>query len=278
MLIQPSDPEFLSSRLREEGQWLAGGREASAQRAAVYHHLYAHSLGNHAFPLLAAHVSIWVSRCLRRAERADEFSKWKSISSRRRAKRMQPRERFAGAIREIDRRVFVEVFHLYRLTERPETRALAAARVPAPLLEEMDNCHAARRARRTMSTAERRALFASVFLWAHEEIIAPALEAALAETDWHAEASRPLRLPVRLAYMSRRRGLLFTSAGGAEQPLELALRSFDLAELVGWRKVESSLKSSGLMPDPFRQNSGQHFFSIQNRARRLWQQEFLAAC
>jgi len=51
-----------------------------------------------------------------------------------------------------------------------------------------------------------------------------------------------------------------------------------VAEHVGWEKVEASLKSSRAMPLPFQRNSGQHFFGVQNRARRMLRQEFLELC
>src|SRR5882724_7526352 len=44
--------------LHHEATRLAGGLNDLAQRAAVYHHLYEHSGGNHAFPLIAAHGTL----------------------------------------------------------------------------------------------------------------------------------------------------------------------------------------------------------------------------
>lgn len=278
MLIPRSDPDFFSSRLRAEGELLVGSRDASAQRAAVYHHLYAHSLGNHVFPLLAAHLSIWTSLYLRRSARVDQLRQWKRIGSRSRGQAMQRRQRFAEFIQDTDRRVCVQVLQLYRLTEQPDARALAGLAAPPLVLEEMERCHAARRAGRRLLAAERRALFSALLLWVQRDIIAPALDLAPASVDWPGNRSRPHGLPIRLAYMKRGQELLFTEPPSTEQPFDVALRAFDLAEQVGWSRVESSLKASGLMPEPFRHNSGQHFFSIQNRARRVWHQEFLAAC
>ena len=47
--------------LRAWAVTLAGRTGDLAQRASAYHHLYRHSGGNHAFPLLAAHGALWAS-------------------------------------------------------------------------------------------------------------------------------------------------------------------------------------------------------------------------
>jgi hypothetical protein len=65
MDIIASHRSGLLDALREEAEDLAGRTGDFAQRAATYHHLYQHSGGNHAFPLLAAHGALWGSKHFR---------------------------------------------------------------------------------------------------------------------------------------------------------------------------------------------------------------------
>jgi len=55
--------------LRREATRLAGRPADLVQRASVYRHLFAHSGGNHAFPLLGAHGALWGSGYFRKGLR-----------------------------------------------------------------------------------------------------------------------------------------------------------------------------------------------------------------
>ena len=46
-------------RIKREAEILAGDTMDFSRRAAVYHHLYQSSGGNHMFPLIAAHGALW---------------------------------------------------------------------------------------------------------------------------------------------------------------------------------------------------------------------------
>jgi len=184
MLDLRSDPYFLAAAIREEAEHLAGTRQSFAQRAAVHHHLYAHSLGNHALALIAAHGSLWALAYLKRMRRAAELLKWEHLSPGRRKKRVEALCLFADTIGEIDRQLFITSYATYRLTEHRKTHQLASATLPVALAVQLQECHAARRAGERYGGKDRRVLFETFVEWQQEQVVGPTLEAALTDVDW----------------------------------------------------------------------------------------------
>lgn len=170
-------PELVT--LRDQAVTLAGGTGDLAQRASVYHHLYAHSGGNHAFPLLAAHGALWASGYFRRGMRFGALvARAHEIGGADRAALMQALHRFAEDFRDINRRVCVETFFIYWLTARPHLRAEAERMVPPGLLAAMDHCHDVRRRGVRLVESERRKLFEAFFLWEQANIVGPSIDSA----------------------------------------------------------------------------------------------------
>lgn len=276
MLDPRSDPHFLSAGIREEAERLAGTRGDFAQRAAVCHHLYAHSFGNHAYPLVAAHFSLWAGLYLKRIRRSAQLLKWESLTPARRRRRLEALARLEEAIGEIGRLAFIESYHIYRLAEHRQARALVREILPLDLSEQIEDCHLARRSRRKLRDGERRAFFAAFAEWQDRAVIQPAVGTAFEAFDWEPIKKLPLQPPIRLRYFSRRDSLPLAPMAAAEDRIRLALQAFDVAEQAGWQKVEASLRSAPVMPLPFQQNSGQHFFGLQNHARQTFLKELLA--
>ena len=112
--------------LRAQAVALAGTTGDLVQRASVYHSLYDHSGGNHGFPLLAAHGALWASGYFRRGVRfgglVAQARRWLGHD---RDELMRRLHRFAEDFRDINRRVCVETYFIYWLTERPHLRSHA---------------------------------------------------------------------------------------------------------------------------------------------------------
>ena len=113
------DIENAAASLRQEATSLAGGLGDLAQRASVYHHLFEHSGGNHCFPLLAAHGALWASGYFRSGMRVGSIVSWGHAAAgneRHRQELMRRLTKFANDFRDINRRVCVETYFVYHLS------------------------------------------------------------------------------------------------------------------------------------------------------------------
>lgn len=105
-----------TARLRAEATALAGRTGDLVQRASVYHHLFADSGGNHSFPLLAAHGALWASGYFRAGVRFGSLvARIRRVLGDDADALMRELTAFAEAFRDINRRVCVETFFIYRL-------------------------------------------------------------------------------------------------------------------------------------------------------------------
>ncbi|MBB5716484.1 hypothetical protein [Sphingomonas aerophila] len=241
--MSPADQEEVRG-LRAQAVALAGRAGDLAQRAAVYHHLYRHSGGNHAFPLLAAHGALWGGGHFRRNLARGRIAARLLSGPRAAERRIAELERLADAFREINRRVCVETWFVYQLTARPALADAADALVAPELLAAMARCHAARRGGVRLSAAERRALFETFFRWEQEAIVGPAVEAAFAACDWTLARSIARRPRIAFAYLPR--PLAFADFASTAERIAKGLAAFDAGETVGWTGVETALASYGV--------------------------------
>ncbi len=168
--------------------------------------------------------------------------------------------RFAEDFRDINRRVCVETFFIYWLTARPHLRGQAEALVPSDLLSEMDRCHVARLAGRSLSDEERRALFRAFFLWEQANIVGPAIRAAFAQFEWPLIRYMALRPRIRFAYLCE--PLSFTDFSDTSERVEMGMRAFQQACSVGWDRVEDTLSRYEIMPDAFVADPGDFFQAL----------------
>lgn len=237
--------------LREQATVLAGSTRDLMQRATVYHHLYAHSGGNHSFPLLAAHGALWASGYFRKGIRFGTLVAFaRSLKGDDRIALLYRLNSFAEDFRDINRRVCVETFFIYWLTARSHLREEAERIVPADLLDAMDGCHAARQRGRALSSAEHRDLFKAFFLWEQANIVKPSIEQAFAEFDWPLIHRMALRPKIGFSYFTAS-PLSFRNFCDTEERIEMGMRAYDKARTIGWDKVEHCLTDYGIMPSEF---------------------------
>ncbi len=149
---------------RREAEILAGGTGDLAQRALAYHHLFRHSGGHHAFPLLAAHGALWARGYFAWGARAGAALSLGALHrpALRRA-RLAGLAGFAEAFRAINRRVFVEVYASYRFTLAHGERAGAEAHVDPVLLDALNRCHHAGLRMTALGPDERAHLFEAFY-------------------------------------------------------------------------------------------------------------------
>jgi len=260
-----TDIENAAASLRQEATSLAGGLGDLAQRASVYHHLFEHSGGNHCFPLLAAHGALWASGYFRSGMRVGSIVSWGHAaagSERHRQELMRRLTKFANDFRDINRRVCVETYFVYHLSNADHLFSAAERLVPSDLLDQMARCHAARRAGRTLSNRERRSLFKAFFLWEQATIVGPAVERAFVEFDWPIIKAMALRPKISFAYFPRSSPLVFSNFSDTAERIEKGLRAYDMAASAGWEKVDLELRSYGILPSDFSVNPKHYFRTL----------------
>jgi len=251
--------------LRRDATRLAGGLSDLAQRAAVYHHLFEHSGRNHVFPLIAAHGALWAKGYFAFGMRLGTWLRWQyPLSRNKRARRMRKLHAFADAFREVNRRVCVDTYVSYHFTRVFGDHPQADRFVDRALLEALNEMHAARRAKRELTDAAKRDIFARFFLNEQEYVVGPSVEQAVSEFDWALMRFLALKPVVRFAYFPRGRSLWFGNFADREQRTANGLRAFDWAAAVGWQQVESALRSYNILPQAFFAGSAEHFRKLRH--------------
>ncbi|MGE7414297.1 hypothetical protein [Methylobacterium tarhaniae] len=251
---------------RHEAEVMAGASRDLAQRAMVYHHLFRHSGGNHAFPLLAAHGALWAGGYFARGERIGLGLSLSALHrpARRRA-RLAALAAFAEAFREINRRVCVEVYATYRFTLAHGERAGTDAYVDALLLDALNRCHHAVRRMRALGQAERARLFEAFFRWEQRAVVAPSVAAAANGFTWEPVRRLALRPSIRFAYMRHRETLHFANFADTDERIEKGLRAYAVAKAVGWDEVEARLSRYRALPAGCLTSAGTAFHAARAR-------------
>jgi hypothetical protein len=175
---------------------------------------------------------------------------------------------FADAFRDVNRRVCAETYASYHFTARFGEHPDASAYVAPSLLEALNRAHAGRRAGQELPNGEKRTLFEAFFLNEQETVVGPSIEAAVAAFDWPLMKFLALKPLIRFAYFPAFRPFWFTDFANREERIEKGLRAFDLAAIVGWNVVESSLRDYAVLPDIFFANSAAHFMALRENVLR----------
>lgn len=236
-------------RLTAEGTRLAGRLRNVAQRATVYHHLFAASGCHHAFPLIAAHGALWSSGWFRFGARLGRVLSWQyGWNSERRASALRELDAFADAFRDVNRRVCVDTYASFHFTARYGEHREAATIIRPELLTVLNRVHAAARARRPMTDAERREVFSAHFLNEQATVVGPALDAACTAFHWPLIEAIALRPVIRFAYFAPHVRLWFRNFSNREERIAKGLAAFDHAAQVGWDRVEAALGEYHVLP------------------------------
>jgi hypothetical protein len=252
------------ARLHAQATRLAGQWNDLSQRAAVYHHVFRDSGGNHAFPLIAAHGALWARGYFRFGMRLGRvLSLQYGFDQQRRLRQMLSLEAFANAFREINRRVCVDTYTNYYFVGRYGEHPCAARFLPEEHLEALNRVHAARRAGREMTSSEKRRVFETHFLHEQEFVVGPSILKAAAEFDWPVVKFIALRPLIRFAYFPRRTFLWFRNFADRAERVEKGLRAFDTADRAGWSHVESALRAYEVLPQEFFAGSVTYFDSLR---------------
>lgn len=256
--------ETFYAQLRHEAALLAGGLGDLSQRAAVYHHLFEASKGNHVFPLIAAHGALWANWYFRWGMRLGKVFALQYVGdSKIREKRLADLAVYANAYRDINRRVCIETYSAYYFTRRFGRDPAAQNFIPSVLLEDLNRCHEAQRSGQSLSLEHKRSLFSAFFLWEQEVLVGPGVDAATLAFHWPTLKFVALKPSIRFAYFPRTCRLNFRDFASTAERIEKGQEAFEIAAKTGFGHVEKALRHYQVMPDNFFKNSLEHFFSIR---------------
>lgn len=247
----------------EEATTLAGGLTDLAQRAAVYHHVYRHSGGNHSFPLIAAHGAMWARGYFAMGLKMGELlSVQFALNPARQRAQMAALREFANVFRNVNRCVCIDIYTNYHFSARFGDHPDAAKFVDPELLAALNKVHAARDAGQHLSDVEKRDVFEAHFLHEQANVVGPRIEAAVAEFNWPLVRGIALRPLVNFAYFPRR--IWFRNFGSTTERIDKGLAAFDTAATVGWDRVEESLGEYEMLPRAFFADSIAYFSALRS--------------
>ena len=216
-----------------EATAVAGGTRDSRRRGEAYYALFEASGGNFMFPLVAAHGSLWGVRHTLRIEgllRPFAFlpfvRRWLAAFD---------------AVRDVNRRVFIEIHSTFWFTKRHGHHPRAGEIVKPEVLALYNRIHAAIDRGERLPLEERRAIYYEVFVHEQHDIVDPEILDA-AEACGTPLLVRLLRhVRPRFAYFPPGERLRFTDFTSVDQRNREGLRALAFAEQVGPERVREAM-------------------------------------
>lgn len=251
---------------RAEGERMAGSLTQLAQRASVYRHLYRASDGNHIFPLIAAHGALWARGYFRWALDLGQKLAWQYwLQPAVRERQLAALDTFADSFRDINRRVCADTYANFHFTAEHGEDPAAAELVPAELLQALNKMHAAQRAGRTLSTAEKQEVFTAHFMYEQQYVVGPTLEEAVARFAWPAAKFIALRPVIRFAYFPGGTSFWFRNFADRSERIARGQQAFRVAAEVGFSNVETALRKYEMLPEAFFTQPAEYFASLRQQ-------------
>lgn len=246
--------------LELEATKLAGGLRDLAQRAAVYRHLFLVSGRNHAFPLLAAHGSLWAGRYFNFGMKLGRLLSWQyAFQPVRRREMLRQLDAFAEVFRDINRRVCIDTYKNYYLSKEFGQHPAIEQFIPRELLDPLNQMHAANTTGAELSDAEKLAVFTAHFRNEQRTLVGPMITAAVAQFEWPLLRAIALRPVIRFAYFPRGQRLWFRNFASQEERIEKGFNAFEKATQVGWQQADAALANYRMLPTAYFQKPQEYF-------------------
>ena len=253
MDIIAAHQQGLTEQLEDEAEAIAGRAQDHGQRAMALHHLFDHARGAHQWALAEARRELRIADGLDALAR--RLDRWGWLFPRR-EEAQRALDGLAEAMGEESRCRCAAAYLAYRLSATPALRREAERRLPQPLLATLDECHAARRSGKAMSSQA-------------VPMLAEQSEAhALAAVDPHA---------LSLAWSAIGATWLRRSANRMLGTRSLARREAR-GRKGGPAKAEQALRNHPRLPASFRANPAQHFYALRHALAERRRQQWREAC
>jgi len=228
--------EAAYDEIHAHAEMLSGGSRDAVKRAVIYYSVYLASEGNFMFPLVATHGSLWgVTHTLRIDRGLDALRPFS------RHGRVQRWAESLDAIRDINRRVFVEIYSTFYFTRYFGRHVGADRWIHPEVLALYNQVHEAIRTDTPLTLEERKAAYYKVFVHEQDDIVDPGIqEATKASKSWILVKAFSLVRP-RFAYFPRKERLFFSDFTSVDQRNREGLRALAFAEEVGPERVLAAI-------------------------------------
>ncbi|HET6171090.1 MAG TPA: hypothetical protein VFD90_00710 [Gaiellales bacterium] len=240
------------AEIRADAVRLAGGPGDMPQRVAILHAIFADSNGNHAFPEVALHGALWAYGFYERRGTISRMIAYRYFyDAEERASRSYMLFEFSQGFKEANRLVFADTYTNYVFSKRHGEQPGAEEFLAPDLLEALNRVHAASRASRRLTPAERAQVFECALMFEQERTVGPKVLEEVAKFDCPVLTAFVLRPVVRFTYFPRTTYMTFRNFGDTDERVEKAVRSYELAERTGWGRVGDTIRRHGVLPPRF---------------------------
>jgi len=223
--------------IHQVAERLSGTSLDAGQRAVQYYSLYEASAGNFMFPLVATHGSLWGVRHTLRVEAA--LRRVRPLSRRGSVDRWIAA---LDAVRDVNRKVFVEIYTTFYFTRLHGEHPLAERIVHPDVLPLYRQVHRAVRTGAPLTLEQRRDVYFGVFVHEQEHIVDPGVLQAAERAGSPVLLALLKRVQPRFAYFPPGERLRFTDFTDVEQRNREGLRALAFAEQVGPDRVFQAMR------------------------------------
>jgi hypothetical protein len=212
------------------------------KRAILYFSVYEDSGGNFMFPLVATHGSLWgvthtlwlegwVRRLLLPLSPGGTVQRWLDA---------------LDAVRDINRRVFVEVYSTFYFTRYYGSHPQAGELIKPEVLALYNRVHEAIARDEPLSYEERRDVYRDIFQHEQDDIVDPGIQDAVAMCANPAFVRPFAIVSPRFRYFPKGQRLFFTDFTSVDQRNREGLRALAFAEEVGTARVLEAMGEYGV--------------------------------
>lgn len=250
-ITNTAEPDLAAAyqKIRAEGVRVAGGPGDIPQRVALLHSIYVDSGGNHAFPEVALHGALWAYGFYERRGTVNRLiSQRYFYDHEERAQRAYMLFTFSQGFKEANRSVFLDTYTNYFFTKAHGETPGADHVLPPQLLDALNRVHHAAHRGRELTRSERGDVFTTALLFEQEKTVGPKVKSEVAKFNCPILTAIVLKPIVRFTYFPRTTFLRFQDFGDTEERIAKAVRSYELAEHVGWDRVSGTIHLHGILP------------------------------
>jgi hypothetical protein len=239
------------AKIRAEAVALAGAPGDIPQRATALHQLYLDSGGNHVFPQVALHGALWAFGFFSSTGGVGRMITYRYFYNREEwAKRTKMLAGFSDGFLEANRSVFIDTYTNYHFTKEFGEESGASALIGDELLAGLNSMHEARRSNRPFDRIQRGEMFELALKWEQEVTVGPKVKAEVERFDCPILTTLVLKPVVHFAYFPSRTFFWFRNFADTAERIRRAVRSYELAEQVGWPRVIETMKEYRVLPRP----------------------------
>jgi hypothetical protein len=166
------------------------------------------------------------------------------------AKRTKMLKHFSDGFLEANRSVFIDTYTNYHFSKDFGEQPGASELIGDELLAALNRMHEARRTNRPFDRAQRGEMFETALKWEQEVTVGPKVKEEIERFDCPILTTLVLKPVVHFAYFPSRTYFWFRNFADTRERIKRAVRSYELAEQVGWPRVIETMKDYRVLPQP----------------------------